>query len=70
MANIKIEYLSDSHDCETCGGSWAGGYNVSVDGFPFGDFEPVASCFGGSRYSLEDVYRALLRHFGHELEAV
>jgi hypothetical protein len=68
MANIVIEELSDEYDCETCGGSWATGYKVTIDDEQFGDFEPVAACYGGNDYSLKEVYEALLEHFGHTLE--
>ncbi len=68
MADIKITEISDDCDCETCGSSWAEGYEVTIGGYPFGNYTPLASCFGGNSYELSDVLKDLIKHFGHELE--
>jgi len=66
---IKIEWLHDSHDCETCGSSYATGAQVQI-----GDtsllFEPQASCFDVSDWSMTEVYEEILKYMGHELEIV
>ena len=66
---IKIEWLYDSHDCETCGSSYATGAQVQI-----GDtslrFEPHASCFDVSDWSMTEVYEEILKYMGHELEIV
>ena len=62
---IKIETLSDEHDCETCGTSWATGYEVT---FPDGSIEsliPQASCFGGGDYSETDLMEVILNKLGY-----
>ena len=70
MAKVRIEHLSDSYYCETCGTSWAEGARIIVDGEEVLCLEPLADCFGGQTFTEGDVLRALLRHFGHELEEV
>ena len=66
---IKIEWLYDKHDCETCGSSYATGAQVQI-----GDasllFEPSAGCFGGDSWTMADVYEEILKHLGHEVEIV
>lgn len=64
---INIEWLSDSHDCETCGGSYAEGARVLIDGEPFGDFTPIAHCFDGSNFEREEIFKAILEHLGHQV---
>jgi hypothetical protein len=66
---IKIEWLSDDYDCEQCGGAWASGAKVTFeDGSSF-ELTPVASCFGGEDYTADDVFIAILKHLGHDVEA-
>jgi hypothetical protein len=66
---IKIEWLYDKHDCETCGSSYATGAQVQI-----GDasllFEPMASCYLVRDWSMTDVYEEILKHLGHEVETV
>lgn len=62
---IKIETLTDEHDCETCGTSWATGYEVT---FPDGSTEsliPQASCFGEGDYSYVDLLELILNKLGY-----
>lgn len=68
MSKIKIVRSYDDSDCDTCGSSYAEGFEVTVDGEPFGDYAPVAHCYGGSDYSIEQVFVDLLEHFGHKVE--
>lgn len=68
MSVVKIERTSDVHRCETCGSSWAEGAKIFVDGKLVKELKPVAHCFGGQSFDDEDVLRATLAHFGHELE--
>jgi hypothetical protein len=61
---IKIEPLSDEHDCEGCGGSWAAGFEVT---FPDGSsltLKPTASCFGGKDWREAELMGEILKHFG------
>ncbi len=68
MSKITIEWLSDVHDCETCGASYAGGAVVRVDGEVVIDLKPHAACFDGNDWSEEEIYRRIFAHFGHELD--
>ena len=65
---IKIEWLHDGYDCETCGGSYAEGAKVTIDDQVVLDLEPVAHCFGGTNYDRDEVYHRIFKHLGHEVE--
>jgi len=65
VADIKIQWLTDSHDCETCGSTYAEGARVTIDGKVEVEMLPVAHCFGGDDYSPSDVFAAVLAHYGH-----
>lgn len=66
--NIHIEWLDDTHDCETCGSSWAEGARVYIDGQLALDLEPCAHCYSGASYQEGDVYRRILAHLGYSVE--
>jgi hypothetical protein len=68
MATIKIEWLTDDADCETCGTSWAEGARVFVDGSIAVDLEPTAYCCGGAHYDEREVFTRILEHLGHTVE--
>lgn len=68
MATIRIERLSDEHDCETCGTSWADGANVYIDDELALELEPCAACFDGDHFTDEDVLHRIFRHFWHTVE--
>lgn len=68
MSHIKIEWLSDTHDCETCGASWAEGARVTIDGELALDLEPHAHCYDGDNYEREDVFKRILERLGHTVE--
>lgn len=70
MATIRIEWLSDSHGCETCGTSYAEGARVFVDGKPVIELLPFADCFGGAHHDWPEVVDALLTHLGHTVESL
>ena len=70
MSTIKITRLYDEGDCETCGSNWAEGFQVTIDGEPFGFYEPLASCFDSDTYEFEHVICDILEHFGHTVEVV
>ena len=51
MSNrLEVTIYEDGHDCETCGGSFATGGVVVLNGVEILDYPGVASCFGGSSY--------------------
>ena len=68
MKTIKIEWLMDRYNCETCGTSWAKGANVWIDGDLVLELQPHASCSHPSDYSDEDVYKAIFQQLGYEVE--
>lgn len=66
---IKIEWLTDSNECETCGGGYAEGAKVWIDDALALDLTPHADCFGSDHdWSERDVLQRLLEHLGHTLE--
>lgn len=68
MNQIKIEWLSDSSDCDTCGISWADGAVVTFPNGDVLDFTPSARCCGGTHYERDDVYKAILTHLGYTVK--
>lgn len=68
MSCIRIEWLSDANDCDQCGGGYAEGAQVFIDGELALDLQPVATCFGSDgNWDMADVYRLILEHLGHTL---
>lgn len=67
MSAIHIVWLSDSHDCESCGPTYAEGALVLIDGEEVINLEPVAHCFDGSDHRPEQVFTAILQHLGHSV---
>jgi hypothetical protein len=65
LKHIKIEPLSDEYDCDTCGTSWATGYEVTFpDGSSF-TLEPQAHCLGGNDWSEAELMEEILNHLGY-----
>lgn len=64
---LSFEWLQESHDCETCGPSWAAGALVLLNGQVLVDRTPCAACFDGRDYSPEQVYSAVLAALGYEV---
>jgi hypothetical protein len=67
VAKVRVEWLEDSHECETCGWSYAEGAAVYVDEKLILDLEPVAHCFGGQSFDRTDVFRKIIEAMGNEL---
>lgn len=67
---IEIKAISDSHDCETCGGSWEEGFEVTIDGKPFGDYKAYAHCFDSVRFELSTVLEDIIKHLGHDIVVI
>ena len=68
--NIKVEMLTDSYECDTCGWSDAYGAKVYFDGELAIDMTPIAHCYSGKNYTDEDVFTAILQKLGHNVETV
>lgn len=67
---IDIVWLEDTSYCETCGPSWADGARVVFEDGTELNLEPYAHCLGGVDYSKTGVFKAILKHLGHELEVL
>lgn len=67
---IKIELLTDSWDCDTCGFSDAYGALVYFDDTLVIDMSPHAHCYAGDSYTDEDIFKAILSKLGHTVEVV
>lgn len=65
---ILIEILSDDHDCDTCGYTYAQGAKVTLDGKEFLMLEPVSACFGGDDYDYVHILTAILEKLGYQVE--
>ena len=65
---VKIKWLWDESDCDTCGVSYAGGARVTLNGEPLLELTPVATCFGGDDWSTADVYRLIIEKLGYQVE--
>lgn len=64
---IEVTNLWDSHECETCGTSYAEGYTIWFDGKIVSTLQPHAHCFDGDSYTEADLLREVVRLLGHEL---
>lgn len=65
---VKIEWLSDDMECDTCGSNWAQGAKVWFDNDLVIDNEPIAACFDGADWSETDIYREIIAKLGHAVE--
>lgn len=57
----KIEHLSDSSDCETCGTSYATGYVIYKGEEVVVDKTPYAHCYSGSEYYNHNPFYDILK---------
>lgn len=64
---ITIEWMSDTHECDTCGHSWANGAIVQFDDGRELDFSPAAHCYDSVHYESDDIFRKIFEELGHEL---
>lgn len=64
---IEIETSYDSVECETCGGNYAEGGVVKVDGVEILNYPAEASCYGGGSYSESELLVMALKKLGHEV---
>lgn len=65
MPVLSIEYLTDEHDCETCGFNWAQGAQVTLDGEDFLMLKPVAHCYNDVSYEDSDILIQILEKLGY-----
>ena len=64
MKTIRTETTSDNCDCETCGWNYAEGGSVYVDDVLVLEKEAIASCYGGSHFSQDDLLVMALHKLG------
>lgn len=69
MEKIKITWLEDYHDCETCGSSYAVGAMVEMGDMTI-SMQPVAHCYESQNHYPDDVYKFILSELGYEVEEV
>lgn len=67
MKLIEIKTLTDDHDCDTCGTTYASGGVVYIDGRKIIDKEPVAHCYGSANYDEADLLVMALAAVGVEV---
>lgn len=65
---IRIEWLEDEFDCEICDWTISCGARVCFDGELVIDMTPVASCTKSVNYTDADVWMAILKKLGHDVE--
>ena len=65
---IEITTNRDTHECETCGTSYADGGTVKVDGELIIDLQAVAHCWGGQSFSQDELLVLALMKLGHTVE--
>lgn len=68
MTNIiKIQWLSDSDDCSTCGPSYAEGAEITMPDGSVTIFSAIASCYDVESYDSQYVYEAILYKLGYKV---
>jgi hypothetical protein len=67
---IKIKWLSDSHDCDTCGSSYAEGAEITMPDGSVSILPAIAHCYAGESYDSQYVYEAILYKLGYKVEGV
>jgi len=63
----EIKTIHDDYDCETCGASYAEGYQIYRDGKLVHEMKPVAHCYGGESFTVEDWAIWIIRDLGHDV---
>jgi len=67
MQKIKIEWLSDTYECDTCGTSWAEGAEITMPDGTVSVLPAIAHCYGGESYDSTYVYEAILYKLGYKV---
>lgn len=67
MTQIKIEWLSDSSECECCGVSYADGARVFFDDVEVLPLIPSAHCYDGDHWDDREVYEKIFEKLGHTI---
>lgn len=64
---VEIQWSEDEFDCETCGGIYARGAVVQLDGKIILDKPAIAACFGSQEVDDIEVYQVILKNLGCEV---
>lgn len=67
IKSIEVRWLESEHHCEACGWSYEAGAEILINGATAISMKPSAHCLGGTGYSTDDVYKALIDHLCIEL---
>ena len=65
---IRVERVSDTHECEVCGDTWAEGAVVYIDDQVTLDLVPSAHCYDGTNYDDSEILIKILEYLGHTVE--
>jgi hypothetical protein len=65
---IKIDWITDEYECETCGWNIACGAIVTFENGDKIDMTPTAGCVDPVDYGGDEVYEAIFKKLGHEIE--
>lgn len=68
--DIKIEWIEDRHDCETCGLSYAEGAIVHLDDGRTLEFIPNAYCYDSTSYNRMYVYAQIMAELGCTIDEI
>lgn len=69
MKKLEIKWLSDANDCESCGGGYAEGAEVFIDGECVLSYIPHATCFDSTSYDNHFIYQEIFDLLGYNLVA-
>lgn len=70
MKTVKIKWVEDSYECDTCGSSYATGAQVNIDDKIDFVLEPIAHCYDGVIFDDRDVFERILLELGYKVEYV
>jgi hypothetical protein len=65
-----IRNINDDYDCETCGSSYAEGFEIIKDGNLVHTLKPVAHCYNGDSFDGDDLLTWILNDLGHSVEII
>jgi hypothetical protein len=67
MNKLEINWLSDYHDCDTCGCSYAEGAVVKLNGETIVELIPFAHCYDIETWSESEVYFEVFKKLGFDV---
>jgi hypothetical protein len=67
MNQVKIIRTTGIDDCESCGTSYSEGYEVYINDKLAHELVPLAHCYGGATYEIEDAFKLLLQGLGYDV---